>query len=655
MNIPLSLDLRTLHAAYAESALSPEALIAEVYNRIRARGDDHVWITLRPEAEVVAEAAALRVRRAAGEGLPLFGVPFAVKDNLDVVGLPTTAACPAFAYAPAADAEVVRRLRAAGALVIGKTNLDQFATGLVGVRSPYGAPSSVFDNAFISGGSSSGSAVAVAAGLVSFALGTDTAGSGRVPAAFNNVVGWKPTKGLLSTRGLVPACRSLDCVSVFTLTCADAEAIAGIVAGFDPGDIFSRRKPVGEPSAAFAPTFRFGVPRPAQREFFGDAAAAALYEAAIARLIALGGVAVEIDFAPFADTAALLYSGPWVAERLAAITPFADEHPEALHPITAKIIGGARRFSAVDTFQAFYKLEALRRAADEWARMDVLLLPTTPTIYTHAELAAEPILLNTRLGTYTNFVNLLDLAAVAVPAGFRPDGLPLGVTVMAPAFADAALLALGARLHAALGGKVGGTSIELSSLAGLTGQPENGRDAREQDRCETPLPPPIPPSPSLAVPPPPPATAPAVIPLAVVGAHLAGQPLNSQLTTRGGVLLRAARTAADYQLFALANTTPPKPGLVRVPGFSAREAFHSAGHTGAFVVSVGIEVEVWGLSPAAFGTFTAEVPAPLAIGNVVLDDGSTVKGFVCEPAALVGATDITAHGGWRAFLASRAK
>ncbi len=592
----LSLDLPSLAAAYSEN-FPPAQIVREVFARIAARGADAVWIALRAESDVVAEAEALAERRARGEELPLFCVPFAVKDNLDVAGLPTTAACPAFAYTPSADCEVVRRLRAAGALVIGKTNLDQFATGLVGVRSPYGAPSSVFDSNYISGGSSSGSAVAVAAGLVSFSLGTDTAGSGRVPAAFNNIVGWKPTKGLLSTRGLVPACRSLDCVSVFALTCGDAATVARVAAGYDAADAFSRVAPAAE--AALPAAFRFGVPKAGQREFFGDAEATRLYEESVARLRALGGTEVEIDFAPFRDTADLLYSGPWVAERLAAITPFADEHPEALHPITAKIIGGARRFSAVDTFRALYRLEELRRVAGAtWGKVDVLLLPTTPTIYTHAELAAEPVLLNTRLGTYTNFVNLLDLSAVAVPAGFRADGLPLGATLMAPAFYDAALLELGGRMHAALGGKLGGTSALLAS-SGEAPSPQAGR-----------------------------------VKLAVVGAHLSGQPLNHQLTSRGGVLVRATRTAGDYRLYALPNTTPPKPGLVRAPGFAG----------------AGIEVEVWSLSPDAFGAFTAEVPAPLAIGNVTLADGASVKGFVCEPFALEGAEEITPHGGWRAYL-----
>ncbi|TAG33361.1 MAG: allophanate hydrolase [Verrucomicrobia bacterium] len=597
-----SLDFSALASVYA-AGVTPEQIIREVYSRIRARGADHVWISLRSEEELVAEATALVALRAAGASLPLFGLPFAAKDNIDVAGLPTTAACPAYAYTPATDAEVVRRLRAAGALLIGKTNLDQFATGLVGVRSPYGAPSSVFDKNYISGGSSSGSAVATAAGLVSFALGTDTAGSGRVPAAFNNIVGWKPTKGLLSTAGLVPACRSLDCISVFALTCADAAQVAEIVAAFDATDPYSR--PAKSAPSFPASAFRFGVPSPEHLEFFGDREAAALYPAAIKRLRALGGIEVEVDFAPFRAAADLLYSGPWVAERLAAITPFAQEHPEALHPVTAGIITAASRFTAVDTFRAFYRLEELRRAvAPTWETIDVLLLPTTPTIYTHADLAAEPVLYNTRLGTYTNFVNLLDLCGVAVPAGFRADGLPLGVTLLSPAFTDGAVLALGSRLHAALGGKLGGTATSLP--VGSATLPKTGPSAPAID-------------------------------LAVVGAHLSGQPLNHQLTARGAIMLRTTRTAPSYRLYALAKTAPAKPGLVREPGF----------------VGPGIEVEIWRLTATAFGAFTAEVPAPLAIGNLELADGSMVKGFVCEPAALEGASEITAFAAWRAFLAAK--
>ena len=416
-----------------------------------ATGLNPVWISLVPREQVLARAKALEA--ADRSTLPLYGVPFAVKDNIDVAGMATTAACPAFSYIAEATATVVQKLESAGAVLVGKTNMDQFATGLVGTRTPYGACSSVFDERYISGGSSSGSAVAVASGLVSFALGTDTAGSGRVPAAFNNLVGLKPTRGSLSAAGVVPACRSLDCVSVFALTCDDARQVFAAARGFDAADPYS--SPVAAEDAA-APwlggPFRFGVLRPDQREFFGDGEAARLYAQSISALEALGGTAVEFDFQPFRDTAALLYSGPWVAERLAALQDFFAAHAEETHPVVRGIITGGDKYSAVDTFLAQYRLEELRRTTSAvWQQADLLLLPTTGTTYTHAEVEAEPVRLNTNLGYYTNFVNLLDLAAVALPAGFRPNGLPFGVSLIGTAGTDAALLAVADRLHRRLG------------------------------------------------------------------------------------------------------------------------------------------------------------------------------------------------------------
>ena len=600
----LSLDFQSVRAAYVEG-FTPEDIINRIYDRIAARGEDSVWIHQIPRVEALAVAAQMVTRWEAGEDLPLFGIPFAVKDNIDVAGLPTTAACPEFAYTPEKSAFVVQRLIEAGAILIGKTNLDQFATGLVGTRSPYGAPSSVFDPNYISGGSSSGSAVAVAAGLVSFALGTDTAGSGRVPAAFNNIIGWKPTRGRISTQGLVPACQSLDCISVFALTCGDVREVMAITSQYNASDPYSRmmkKSPLRFPEA-----FRFGVPAEEDWKFFGDREARELYRAAIARLKALGGVQVELDYTPFREAAELLYSGPWVAERLAGITPFIDEHPEALHPITERIIRSGARFSAVETFQAFYRLKALRRqAAEEWARMDVLLLPTTGTIYTHAELEADPIQLNTNLGYYTNFVNLFDLCGVAVPAGFRSNGLPFGVSLLAPAFQDAAILSLAERAHAALGGCLGGTSTALEKDISVPVQLETSPQAD--------------------------------VLVAVVGAHLTGQPLNHQLTDRGAVRIAATHTAAEYRLHALAGTSPPKPGLVHAPGFEGP----------------GIKVEVWRLSIHAFGDLVAAIPPPLAMGTIRLADGSSAKGFLCEPSALQSAEEITAWGGWLAWQKVRA-
>jgi allophanate hydrolase len=442
------LQIATLRNAYSSGDLTPTQLVEEVLRRVAAYADPAVWISRVQEVDVRSRASALAAGPAARR-LPLYGIPFAVKDNIDAAGLDTTAACPAFAYRPQRSATVVQRLLDAGAILIGKTNLDQFATGLVGARSPYGAPRCVFDDRYVSGGSSSGSAVAVAAGLVSFSLGTDTAGSGRVPAGFNNLVGIKPTRGLLSVTGVVPACRTLDCVSVFAASVGDACEVRKVAEGFDVTDAYSR-------SAAAVPlptqNFRFGVLLPADREFGGDAEAEALYDAAIARLTVLGGEAAFFDYGPFREAAALLYGGPYVAERLAPIREFFAAHAEDMDPTVRGIIGAADAFSAADVFLAQYRLQTLIRAtAPEWQRFDVMLLPTSPTIVSIEALAAEPVRLNSLLGTYTNFVNLLDLCAIAVPGGFRnSNGLPFGITLIAPAFADAALAVLADRLHRSL-------------------------------------------------------------------------------------------------------------------------------------------------------------------------------------------------------------
>ena len=562
------------------------AAISAVFDEIETEPLNPVWISLADRATATARARDIDAK------LPLAGVPFAVKDNIDVAGMPTTAGCPAYAYVPTRTATVVQRLLDAGAVLVGKTNLDQFATGLVGVRSPYGACSSVFDDRYISGGSSSGSAVAVAKGLVAFALGTDTAGSGRVPAAFNNLVGLKPTRGLLSTSGVVPACRSLDCVSIFAADTAMAERVWRVAQGFDASDPFSRTAAPGEGAAPWlGGSFRFGVPRDEQLAFFGDEESPALYRAAIERLESIGGTRVSVDFVPFRDAAALLYSGPWVAERHAAIGEFVDLNPEAVHPVVGKIVRGAASKTAADAYRGTYQLEALKRAAaTQWASIDVMLLPTAGTIYTKEAVEADPIQLNTNLGYYTNFVNLMDLAAVALPAGFRADGLPFGVSLIGPAFSDAALLALASQC----------SSGSLDAL----------------------------PDPLSASPP-------GCINVAVVGAHLTGQPLNRQLTEGGARLVQSCRTSPEYRFYALANTTPPKPGLVREPGFEGP----------------GIALEIWAVPEHQFGSFVAGVPPPLGIGSVQLDTGDWVKGFICEPAGIAGATDITESGGWKNYLA----
>jgi allophanate hydrolase len=442
MGAPDFLDFGFLERGYREQAFPVLEVVREVARRIAKRGLDAVWIDLVPEEELVRSAERLEAWKAEGRSLPLYGQPFAIKDNIDLAGRPTTAACPAFAYTPAASATAVQRLVDAGAIPIGKTNLDQFATGLNGTRSPYGAPRCVFDSRYISGGSSSGSAVAVAAGLVSFSLGTDTAGSGRVPAAFNDLVGLKPTRGRVSISGVVPACRSLDCVSVFAKSAVSARKILQVMEGIDADDPWTRAIP--HPLAGFPEEFRFGVPFDSQLEFFGDTAASDLYTRALTRLEKLGGRRVSFDLEPFLQAARLLYHGPWVAERMAAIREFYGAHADKMDPTVRKIVAGAETLTAVDAFEGLYRLQELRqKAARVWAQADVLALPTTGTIYTVDQLLADPVALNTNLGYYTNFMNLLDLAGLALPAGFRPNGLPFGVTLAAPAFADLALCDLG--------------------------------------------------------------------------------------------------------------------------------------------------------------------------------------------------------------------
>jgi len=597
------MNIEALHREYAASHTTPSAVVRGIFAHIESEGLHPVWISLLPKEEVLARAVFLTTQ--SRENLPLYGVPFAVKDNIDVAGHPTTAACPAYAYTPAESATVVTKLEAAGAILIGKTNMDQFATGLVGTRTPYGICSSVFNPDYISGGSSSGSAVAVASGLVSFSLGTDTAGSGRVPAMFNNLIGLKPTRGVLSTHGVVPACRTLDCVSVFTETSADAALVLAAASGHDPKDPYSRRPTTGAGASpwAAAPTFRFGIPKAGTLEFFGDPHNASLYGASVKALTALGGQPVEFDLAPFLATAQLLYKGPWVAERYAAIADFITTHTAQMDPTVASIINGAKAYTAVDTFAAAYKLEAFRASTSGvWNEFDVMLLPTAPRTYTIAEIAEAPVERNSHLGTYTNFVNLLDLAAVAFPAGMRPDGLPFGVTLIGKACTEAALLPLADRLHRALGTTLGGSTRLLATTR--------------------PMPSTLPPQGTLL--------------MAVVGAHLEGQPLNWQLTQRGGRLVRCCKTSPDYKFYALKNTTPPKPGLVRIPGYEGP----------------GIEVEVWALPADTVGTFVDGVPQPLSIGKLRLEDGALVMGFLVEPSATEDATEITHLGGWRAYLAT---
>ncbi|WP_088344645.1 MULTISPECIES: allophanate hydrolase [Rhodomicrobium] len=587
-----------LAAAHRSGSLSPRDTIRRSFARLEAAADPAIFITLRDEADLVAEAEAL----GDGRDLPLYGVPVAVKDNIDVAGLPTTAACPGFSYLPDKDATAVARLRAAGALIIGKTNLDQFATGLVGARSPYGVPRNALRADLIPGGSSSGSAVAVARGIVPLALGTDTAGSGRVPAGLNNIAGLKPSLGLMPGSGVVPACRSLDCISIFALTAADAFGALQVMAGFDAADAYSRALPLGV-MGAIPPGLRVGIPRAQDLYFFGDADAEGSFRAGVERLRIMGASLAEIDLTPFFDAAALLYHGPWVAERTAAVWDFIEAHPDTVHPITKAIIGQGAAKSAVETFRAIYSLREIAREAGQTFRdIDALMVPTIPGPVTLAELEAEPVGLNTRLGTYTNFVNLLDMAGFAVPASIGADGRAHGVTFLAPAGRDAELASLASVFHAQTGLPLGALGIQPEPLP----SPSAGLRAGE-------------------------------VAVAVVGAHLSGLPLNHELKDLGARFLEEAATAEIYRLFAL-ETRPEKPGLIRVP--------HGGGAS--------IALELWALSFENFGRFVASVPSPMAIGTISLADGRQVKGFLAETEAVANAEDITHFGGWRAFLASLA-
>jgi len=575
----------TIAAAVNSGGTSALAVAENVIERLVAydKVQPQIWISRAQPDAILTAARKIDKRVAAGEVLPLAGVPFAVKDNIDVAGFETTAACPDFAFMPEMSASVVEKLMAAGAICIGKTNLDQFATGLVGTRSPYGIPANAYNRAFVSGGSSSGSAVAVAAGLVAFALGTDTAGSGRVPAAFNHLIGMKPTKGRWSTSGLVPACRTLDCITVFTDQLADARLVDDVVAGFDASDPYSR--PLENHSLTAK---RIGVPRRDQRAFFGDAQSEYLYDKALETL-ARSAEIVEVDIDLLNEAASLLYSGPWVAERTAAIEELLDSNPGAIDPTVRLVVEPGKDITAVDAFRGAYRLAEIKRHADAmWDDIDLLAFPTTGATFRIAELAAAPVALNSNLGRYTNFVNLLDMAALAVPAGVRDNATGFGITFIGPAHSDQALLAI---------------AEDYCEAAQLPALPPLDLEGRMD-----------------------------TVKLAVVGAHLEGMPLHWQLTSRDASFVGSFETAPTYRLYAIADSVPPKPALVHSEDGAA------------------IKVEVYELGMAEFGSFTAEVPTPLAIGNVTLADGSSVKGFVAESRATIGAQDITSLGGWRAYI-----
>ncbi|WP_437216918.1 allophanate hydrolase [Pectobacterium sp. LFLA-215] len=557
--------------------------------------DDPAWIVLATPELLQAQIAELLPRyRKNPDALPLFGIPFAVKDNIDVAGFPTSAACPAFTYLADKDATAVAKLKAAGAIVIGKTNLDQFATGLVGTRSPFGEVPNTFNAEYISGGSSSGSASVLARGLVAFSLGTDTAGSGRVPAGFNNVVGLKPTKGWLSASGVVPACRLNDTISVFALTVEDAFTVAELAGGYDATDAYSRSHPASAPAALPAQP-RFAIP--SDPTFFADAVAQSAWQQALVELEAAGATLHPIDFSIFTQLADQLYQGPWVAERTVAVGDMLRQ-PESMDPVVHGIVASGERFSAVEAFRAEYlRAKLARQIQQTLASFDALVVPTSPTIHTREAMKQEPVRYNSQLGAYTNFTNLADLSALALPAPFRSDGLPAGITLIAPAWHDRALASFGLRWQAQLALPLGATGKMLP--AGSATLPFSKSHVR----------------------------------LAVVGAHLTGMPLNHQLTSRDAVWVEETRTAENYRLYALANTQPAKPGLAK-------------GNDGEAII-----VELWDIPLAHFGEFVAEIPAPLGIGTLTLADGRQVKGFICEPAALNDAVDITEFGGWRHWLA----
>ncbi|WP_421848923.1 allophanate hydrolase [Oricola sp.] len=587
------LTLASLRKAYGDG-LSPTEIVAQVYSNIRSVDDPAIFLCLFDEEEVLEEARAL------GEydpSRPLWGVPYVIKDNIDVAGKVTTAACPAFAYTAHEDAFVIKQLRAAGALLIGKTNLDQFATGLVGVRSPYGVPKNALDPEIVPGGSSAGSAVAVAHGIATFALGTDTAGSGRVPAALNNIVGLKPTLGSLSATGLVPACRTLDTISVFALTVGDAYTAFQAAAGYDPADSYSKHIAVPNLTQQNAPVV--GVPTPESLRFFGDEVQAASFKNALERLAALGATIREIDFGPLYDVAEMLYEGAWVAERYAAIETMMTEQPDDVYPVTRKIIGAAERLSAADAFKGMYRLKDLvRQAEPSLAGLDMLCVPTIPTFYSVEDLEADPVQPNSNFGTYTNFVNLMDMCGIAVPTPVRSDGRPGSITLLAPAGEDARIAAFATLIEA-----------EGERTLGATGWARPAPPALEAAPADT-------------------------IDIAVCGAHMSGLPLNGDLTSRGAVFVSAAETSADYAFYALPGAGVARPGLVRIPdGTGAR-----------------IKLEVWRMPLSSFGSFMATIPQPLGIGTLNLADGSTVQGFLCEAVATEDAEDISKLADWRRYL-----
>ncbi len=586
-----SLDLRSMEQLYNARKASPEDIVILVLERIAAYSDPAVWTHLVPRDELLMQARAINKRREAGERLPLFGVPFTIKDNIDLAGHPTTAGCPAFAYVPQRSAAVVERLQAAGAIAIGKSNLDQFATGLMGDRSPYGACRNIFNSAYISGGSSSGSAVAVAAGLVSFGVATDTAGSGRVPAAFNNIVGLKPTPELLSNAGMVPACASLDCISFLSLTVEDSARLLAVALGEDGTQVPADRGALTT----------FATPSEKDLDFLGDLECEEVFKSSVKRLVQGGAHRINVDLTPFQAVASLLYDGPWVVERLASLEGFLKTHASEMNPVVRAIVEGATKFSAVDVFRGIYRLKELRdiclKVFDE---AEVLVVPSTPTLPTLAQVQADSLGWSRKLGMYTNFVNLLGLSALALPGAFTKAGLPTGITLIGPARGERRLCEVGMAWQRQLDLQLGATAAKLPSA----GRPNVGIVPLADDHVRA----------------------------AVAAAHLKGQPLHGDLLRFNARFVRLARCAPKYRFLAVIESKPPRAGLE-----------HTADGRG------NVEVEVYDLPFEGFGRLVASVAPPLAIGTVELEDGERVKGFLIESSAARTARDITEFGGWRGY------
>ncbi|MCG7900478.1 MAG: allophanate hydrolase [Candidatus Thiodiazotropha weberae] len=598
-DFPYEMTISALRRAYLSGSLTPEQVMQTIRKRASEYEDYNIWIHLLSEAE---QAHYLdRLQQLDLARFPLWGIPFAIKDNIDLNEIPTTAACIEFAYTPTASATVVERLIAAGAIPVGKANLDQFATGLNGTRSPWGACRNAFKPDYISGGSSSGSAVSVALGLASFSLGTDTAGSGRVPACFNNLIGLKPSRGLLSTKGLVPACRSLDCITLFACDTDDANLVLSVAEAYDADDEYSRNNPFQNQKRHYGERqgpLKIGVIPGQQLNFFGDQAYQQAYRDTLKQLETDGIEFIEIDYQPFAEAARLLYEGPWVAERYLATQPLIDDNPQALFPVVREIIEPGKALQAGSLFEAQYRLSGLKAICNrQLAAVDCLLTPTAGTCFTIEQMLEEPILRNSQLGYYTNFMNLLDLASVAVPTQMTTSGLPFGITLVGDAFTDRALLSIAKRIHRQFELKIGASQYELQSTA----QPS----VADYNKID----------------------------VVVCGAHLQGLPLNWQLTERGATLKAKTKTAPIYRMYALPGGPPARPGLI------LDEAAGGA-----------IEVEVWSMPQSQFGGFVAAIPSPLGIGKLKLADGTQASGFICESYAITGAEEITGYGGWKAYL-----